>query len=102
MDKLVDQTRLPHARLPDDSDELAVAGFGLLQRRTEGLKLGLPSHKVGEPPRHPGLQPLAEGTHPDQFKDLYGLYQSFDGKRPERVGLDKSFNQSERRRRQPD
>jgi hypothetical protein len=75
---------------------------GLLQRLLQGHELLLSSHEAGEPARCSGLQTLAEGTHPDQFKNLHGLHQAFDGKRPERVGLDEAFDQSERGRRQPD
>src|SRR5712691_2186511 len=83
MDELVDQARLPDSSLPHHGHGLALARPGPLQCVGEGLKLGLPSHKAGEPAGSAGLQTLVESTHPDQRKDLHGVAQRFLQKRPE-------------------
>ena len=49
MDALVDQARLPHARLPDHRHDLAMARPGPLQGLVEGLELCLPPDEAGEP-----------------------------------------------------
>ena len=67
-----------------------------------GPQLRLPAHEAGEPPRRAGLQTPADRTGPGQLKDLHGLGEPLDGKRPQGGDLDEALGQPEGRRRQPD
>jgi hypothetical protein len=65
MDELVDQARLPDARLAHRCHHLAVPCCRLLQRLPESRHLALPPHEAGEPPGCRRLQAPPDGRHPD-------------------------------------
>ena len=46
--ELVEQARLPHARLADDSHELTVSSCGLLQAPSKLLDLGVAADEVAQ------------------------------------------------------
>ena len=94
MHELVDQARLPYARLADQRHHLAMTRPGLLQHLLERRQLLLPSDEARQPPRRAGLQAPAERTDPRQLEDLYGLGQPLDRKPSQRLDLDQAFGQS--------
>ena len=102
VDELIDQARLPHAGLANHGHHLAMPRSSPLQGLLQRHQLLLPPHEAGEPACRTGLQAAADGTGPDQLKDLHRLGESFDGKLPQGVDLDEALSQPERRRGQPD
>ena len=75
---------------------------GPLQGLLQGRQLLLPSHEAGESPRRAGLQAPPDRTGPDQLKDLHGLRQPLDRKRPQGVDLHQPFGQPQGGGGQPD
>jgi hypothetical protein len=71
VDELVDQARLPHARLADYSHHLAMPRPGPLQGLLQGRQLLLPPDEAREPTCYAGLQTPTERTGSDQLKDLH-------------------------------
>ena len=55
VEELVDQARFAHPGLPDEGDDLPLAGPGLRQGLPQRLQLGLSPDKGREPPRYRGL-----------------------------------------------
>jgi hypothetical protein len=100
--ELVDQARLPHARLAHERYDLAVSRPSLLQGLLQGQQLLLPAHKAGEPACRAGLQTPTDGTRSNQLKDFNRLCQSLDRKPPQGVDLHQPFGKSEGGSGQPD
>ena len=55
VEELVDQARFAHAGLPQEGDDLPLAGPGPCQGLLQRLQFGLPPHKGRQPPRDGGL-----------------------------------------------
>jgi len=91
MHELVDEARLPHARLTNERCDLAMSRPRPLQRLLQGRQALLPAHKTGEPPRRAGLQTPPESTRPDRLTHLHGLGQTLDRKPSQRLDLDESL-----------
>jgi hypothetical protein len=74
----------------------------LLQRLLQRRQFLLPSHEAGETTDCAGLQTSADGTGPDQLKDLYRVCQAPDWKLSQSIDLDESLGQSQSGGGQPD
>src|SRR3954453_16126387 len=76
--ELVEHPRLPQPRLAHHADDLAMAGFGMLQRSLELFYLPMASNEAGEssPRRH--LEPRTQQTDAEHFIDVEQLFPSFD------------------------
>ena len=61
----------------------------------------LPPDKAGQATGDCRLQAAADGTGPDQLKDLHRLRESLDGKRPQGIDLHRALHQPQGGGRQP-
>src|SRR5262249_61460046 len=75
MDEFVEETGLPHARLADDSDDLAEPSSYFLERPSKFLHLGVPPDETGESASRRRLEPGACHASADELVDFNRLSQ---------------------------
>jgi len=102
MRELPHEAGLPHAGLPHEGHDLAVAGVRLGEGLAQGLQLRLPAHEAGEAPGGGGLEAGAGGGGPEELEDLHGVGQALDRDGPQGGDLDEALGQPEGLGRQAD
>jgi hypothetical protein len=75
---LPDEPRLPHARFPDESHDLAVPGGRAPERLAQLRHLAVPADERGQPPGGRRLQPRPDRPRSGHLVDLDGRAQALD------------------------
>jgi hypothetical protein len=78
VDELVEETRLPDARLADEGDYLTVALARALQRAPQLLQLSVAPHEPREPARRRAFEPRPHGARAHDFIDVDRLAHALD------------------------
>ncbi len=73
MGELVNEAGLPHAGLPNDGDQLAMAVMGEGERSADLLELGVPADEVGQSSRGSSVETAPLRTRPCERVDLHGV-----------------------------
>ena len=81
--EFIEQTRLAHARVGHNSNDLTVPCLSLLGRMLERIHLALASDEFRQASARGTLKPGAQRAGPGNFKHLDRLGDAFDVSRPE-------------------